>query len=60
MAEVKALLVGCQAMQGYDKARAERVTDVVLDGLRARRGKGDLSLHSPWASAKNDIGTRDR
>jgi len=33
--EIKALLVGCQAMQGYDKARAERVTGVVIDGLRA-------------------------
>ena len=31
---IKALLVGCQAMQGYDKARAKRVTDVVIDGLR--------------------------
>jgi AcrR family transcriptional regulator len=44
--EVKALLVGCHAMQGYDKERAERVTDVVIDGLRAPREKGDLSLHS--------------
>jgi AcrR family transcriptional regulator len=35
--EIKALLVGCQAMQGYDKARAERVTDVVIDGLRPSR-----------------------
>ena len=35
--EVKALLVGCQAMQGYDKARAGRVTDVVIDGLRPSR-----------------------
>ena len=34
-AEIKSLLVGCQAMQGYDKALAERVTDVVIDGLRA-------------------------
>jgi hypothetical protein len=33
--EVKALMVGCQAMQGYDDARAERVTNVVVDGLRA-------------------------
>lgn len=32
--EIKALLVGCQAMQGYDTARAARVTDVVIDGLR--------------------------
>jgi AcrR family transcriptional regulator len=35
--EVKALMVGCQAMQGYDRARAERVTDVVIDGLRPSR-----------------------
>jgi AcrR family transcriptional regulator len=32
--EIKALMVGCQAMQGYDEARAERVTGVVIDGLR--------------------------
>ena len=31
---IKALMVGCQAMQGYDEARAERVTGVVIDGLR--------------------------
>ncbi len=35
--EVKALLVGCQAMHGYDKARAARVTGVVVDGLRPSR-----------------------
>jgi AcrR family transcriptional regulator len=35
--EIKALMVGCQAMHGYDKARAERVTDVVIDGLRPSR-----------------------
>ncbi|MFZ1163333.1 TetR/AcrR family transcriptional regulator [Mycobacterium sp.] len=35
--EIKALLVGCQAMQGYDNARAERVTGVVIDGLRPSR-----------------------
>jgi AcrR family transcriptional regulator len=33
--EIKTLMVGCQAMQGYDKSRAERVTGVVIDGLRA-------------------------
>jgi AcrR family transcriptional regulator len=33
--EVKALLVGCQAMQSYNAELAERVTDVALDGLRA-------------------------
>ena len=32
--EVKALMVGLQAMQGYDEGVAERVTEVVLDGLR--------------------------
>jgi AcrR family transcriptional regulator len=35
--EIKALMVGCQAMQGYDSARAARVTDVVIDGLRPSR-----------------------
>jgi AcrR family transcriptional regulator len=35
--EIKALMVGCQAMQGYDKERAARVTDVVIDGLRPSR-----------------------
>lgn len=35
--EVKAILVGCQAMEAYSAELAERVTDVVVDGLRARR-----------------------
>lgn len=35
VAEVKALLVGLQAMQGYNSDAAARVIDVVLDGLRA-------------------------
>jgi AcrR family transcriptional regulator len=35
VAEVKALLVGCQAMQTYNGELAERVVDVVFDGLRA-------------------------
>ncbi len=35
--EVKAILVGCQAMEAYNSAAAERVTDVVIDGLRAAR-----------------------
>lgn len=34
--EVKAILVGCQAMQAYNAELAERVTDVVVDGLRPR------------------------
>ena len=34
--EVKALIVGAQAMQGYNPEVAERVTDMVLDGLRPR------------------------
>ncbi|MED5815020.1 TetR/AcrR family transcriptional regulator [Mycolicibacterium sp. 050232] len=34
--EVKALLVGCQAMQSYNDDVAERVTSVVFDGLRAK------------------------
>jgi hypothetical protein len=33
-ADVKALLVGCQAMQTYNAEVSERVTDVVFDGLR--------------------------
>jgi AcrR family transcriptional regulator len=33
--EVKAILVGCQAMQNYNGELAERVTEVVVDGLRA-------------------------
>ncbi|MCV7104042.1 TetR/AcrR family transcriptional regulator [Mycobacterium palustre] len=37
MADLKALLVGCQAMQAYDSALAERATAVVIDGLRAQR-----------------------
>jgi hypothetical protein len=37
VAEIKTLMVGCQAMQGYDTARAERVTNVVIDGLRPSR-----------------------
>jgi AcrR family transcriptional regulator len=35
--EVKAILVGCQAMEAYNSALAKRVTDVVVDGLRAAR-----------------------
>ncbi|OBG71046.1 MULTISPECIES: TetR/AcrR family transcriptional regulator [unclassified Mycobacterium] len=35
--EVKAILVGCQAMEAYNSELAERVTDVVIDGLRAGR-----------------------
>ena len=35
VAEVKALLVGCQAMQTYNADVAARVTNVVFDGLRA-------------------------
>ena len=34
--EVKALLVGCQAVQAYNPAVAEHVIDVVFDGLRAQ------------------------
>ena len=35
--EVKSILVGCQAMEAYNPELAERVTDVVVDGLRAPR-----------------------
>lgn len=34
VAEVKALLVGLQAVQGYNSAAAATVVEVVLDGLR--------------------------
>jgi AcrR family transcriptional regulator len=34
--DVKALLVGAQAMQGYRRDAAERLTEVFLDGLRPR------------------------
>lgn len=36
VAEVKALLVGCQAMQTYKAELAEQLTAVVMDGLRPR------------------------
>ena len=32
--EAKALIIGCQAMQGYNPDVAERVTEIVIDGLR--------------------------
>jgi AcrR family transcriptional regulator len=35
--EVKTILVGCQAMEAYNSDLAERVTDVVVGGLRAPR-----------------------
>ena len=35
--EVKTILVGCQAMGRYNPDLAERVTEVVVDGLRAQR-----------------------
>jgi AcrR family transcriptional regulator len=35
VADVKAILVGLQAMQGYNDAAASRLIEVVLDGLRA-------------------------
>lgn len=34
--DVKTMLVGMQAMQGYNDVAAQRLTDVVLDGLRPR------------------------
>jgi AcrR family transcriptional regulator len=36
VAEVKTLMVGCQAMQSYNNDVADTVTDLVLDGLRPR------------------------
>ncbi|MEE6135488.1 helix-turn-helix domain-containing protein [Mycobacterium sp. 050128] len=35
--EVKTIMVGCQAMEAYNAELAQRVTDVVVDGLRAKR-----------------------
>ena len=35
--DVKAILVGCQAMEAYNPAVADRLTGVVVDGLRVRR-----------------------
>lgn len=35
VAEVKALMVGCQAIQTYNAELAERTVNVVLDGLRS-------------------------
>ncbi|BBX40361.1 TetR/AcrR family transcriptional regulator [Mycobacterium simiae] len=35
--EVKTIMVGCQAMEAYNSELAERVTDLVVDGLRAGR-----------------------
>jgi hypothetical protein len=32
--DIKALMVGGQAMQGYNRDAAERLTEVLLDGLR--------------------------
>ncbi len=37
MRDLTAILVGCQAMRAYDSALADRVTDVVVDGLHAGR-----------------------
>jgi AcrR family transcriptional regulator len=34
--ELKTIMVGCQAMEAYNPELAERVTDVVVDGLRAK------------------------
>src|SRR5262245_7339568 len=34
--EVKTLMVGCQAMQSYNAELADRVTELALDGLRAK------------------------
>jgi AcrR family transcriptional regulator len=35
--EVKTILVGCQAMEAYNSELAERLTGMVVDGLRAPR-----------------------
>ena len=43
-AEVKGSIIGCQAMQTYNTGLAERLVDVVFDGLRAAPAEA-LSLH---------------
>lgn len=40
-AEVKALLVACQAVQRYDPDVADRVVEMMLDGLRPARWRRD-------------------
>jgi len=45
--EVKSILVGCQAAEAYDSALAERVTDVVIDGLRSARDRSAPSGLGP-------------
>jgi AcrR family transcriptional regulator len=37
--EIKVLIVGCQAMQTYSSKGAERMLDIVIDGLRPLSGK---------------------
>ena len=36
VADVKAIMVGLQAIQNYNDEAAKRLTEVVLDGLRPR------------------------
>jgi hypothetical protein len=53
LADVKALMVGAQAMQGYDDGVAAKVTEVVLDGLRPVRRShlGGHGLEQPESYA---------
>jgi AcrR family transcriptional regulator len=37
--DIKALIIGCQAMQTYNSRGAERFLDIVIDGLRPPSGK---------------------
>lgn len=37
--DIKALIIGCQAMQTYNSRGAERFLDIVIDGLRRPSGK---------------------
>jgi AcrR family transcriptional regulator len=57
--EVKTLLLACKSGGEYGAEVSDRVTSVIIDGLRAS-SPGQVTLHSPGASAKNDVGTRDR
>lgn len=37
--DIKALIIGCQAMQTYNSREAERFLDIVIDGLRPSSGQ---------------------
>jgi hypothetical protein len=45
-ADVKALVIGCQAMQTYNIELAQRLVDVVFDGLRTPPAEADRLMRS--------------